>query len=193
MNTQLDKIFDDIAPELAVRSRLDIDSLCEEEAYRPGEIFIEENRQNSGEYFLIEGVVRSCIKDEDGNWVTISFFEENSVLSPHVIRTREGRSTLNMEAITECKLLKIDSTEFSRLIQDDLHVREFANIVLKNELKRKVNKEIQLISYSSKDRLKQFRNDFRMLENRVPHAMIASYLGITPVSLSRLRNTLTPS
>ena len=193
MNTQIDAIFNAIAPQLAIKSRLAITDLCEEETHAAGTLFIQEGQTNGSEYFLIEGVVRSCLKDQDGRWVTLSFFEENTVLTPYVIRTREGRSSINMEAVTPCKLLRLDSGRFEALIEVDLSAREFANIVLKNELSRKVDKEIQLISYSSLERLKQFRADFHMLENRVPHAMIASYLGITPVSLSRLRSTLSTS
>lgn len=166
-----------------------LSKLCQEEALKAGTRFINVGDGDSWEYFIIEGVVRSHINDENGETVTISFFDENSVITPNLIRTRFDRSTLNYETITDCILLKLSASDFGELIRENQDIQEFANLILKNELSLKINKEIQLISYPSKDRLIQFRKDFKMLENRVPHAMIASYLGITPVSLSRLRNT----
>jgi len=193
MNAKLNRLMDDINPSLQVKSRLLLSELCTEKNVEAGTDFIQEGDLNKSEYFVIDGVVRSHLKSEKGDIVTISFYAENSVLTPNLIRTRDERSTLNYEAITDCTLLELNVSEFGDLIRDYRDVQEFANLILKNELSLKINKEIQLISLTSKARLIQFRKDYRMLENRVPHSMIASYLGITPVSLSRLRNTLTLS
>jgi len=93
-----------------------------------------------------------------------------------------------MEALTDCTFAKIDAKAFESLMITDLEIREFGNSVLRQELLNKVLKEIRMVSWTAKARLQQFRKDFSMLENRIPHPMIASYLGITNVSLSRLRN-----
>jgi CRP-like cAMP-binding protein len=193
MNNNLDKLIDKIYPSLSIKARRAMADLSKEVDLKAGTRFIESGHPNNSEYFVIEGVVRSCIHDEDMELVTLSFFDDGSVLSPHVIRTLNDRSTLNFEAVTHCRLLELDAEKFSGFIREDRDVQEFANLVLRKELIRKVNKEIQLISLNSKERLLQFRQDYKMLENRVPHTMIASYLGITPVSLSRLRKTFSTS
>lgn len=69
----------------------------------------------------------------------------------------------------------------------NLEIRAWGNEVLKHELALKVKREIQLASLNAKGRLLKFREQFPLLENLVPHPAIASYLGITNVSLSRLR------
>jgi hypothetical protein len=51
----------------------------------------------------------------------------------------------------------------------------------------KVEKEIALASLKGKDRLLLLRKNYPNIENCIPHADIASYLGITTISLSRLR------
>ena len=71
-----------------------------------------------------------------------------------------------------------------------IDIREFGNMVLQNELLAKVEKEIGLASLNAKERLILFREKYHFLENLISHADIASYLGITNISLSRLRREL---
>ena len=71
-----------------------------------------------------------------------------------------------------------------------MDTREFGNMVLKIELQNKVDKEIGHASLTARERLLKFREQFSLLENLVPHTTIASYLGITNISLSRLRKEL---
>ncbi|MEM6343465.1 MAG: hypothetical protein AAF927_06275 [Bacteroidota bacterium] len=61
---------------------------------------------------------------------------------------------------------------------------------MQNELLQKVDKEIGLASLKAKDRLIKFREEYPQLENLIPHPHIASYLGITNISLSRLRKEI---
>ena len=61
---------------------------------------------------------------------------------------------------------------------------------MQNELARKVDKEIGLVSLTAKERLLKFRAQYPLLENLIPHPIIASYLGITNISLSRIRGDL---
>ena len=81
----------------------------------------------------------------------------------------------------------IDATEFEKLMIEDVEIRDFGNSVLRNELMTKVKKEIALASLKGKDRLLLLRKNYPNTENLVSHSDIASYLGITTISLSRLR------
>ncbi len=168
-----------------------IDDLTELREYISGECFIEKGKRNHHEYFIIEGICRSYLLNPEGEEITISFFNSNTVLTPFVTRTINGISTLNFQALTNLKVGIIDSSIFEDLMVSDLEIREFGNRVLKMELQKKVEKEIQLASLTAKERLVIFRNQYRNLENLVPHSAIATFLGITNVSLSRLRRDMT--
>ncbi len=183
----LNKVIDKTYPSLSLKSRRLLIDLCEEQTNSIGSSIIQKGKQNTHEYFLIDGIARSYLLNPNGESITLLFFDNHDILTPHIIRTQKNKSLINIEAITECRLLKINSNDFGRLIESNLEIREFANTVLRSELIKKTNKEIQLISLGAKERLDQFRKDYHMLENRIPHNMIASFLGITNVSLSRLR------
>ena len=153
------------------------------------EEFIKVNHQNTSEYLLLDGICKSFILNTEGDEVTLSFFLPESVLTPYTIRTKDNRSNQSFKAISDSTLAVFDAFEFVNLIRNNSDIRDFANTVLRNELFMKMNKELGLASLSAKDRLNNLRQIYPNIENLVPHNDIATYLGITNVSLSRLRST----
>ena len=167
-----------------------ISDLIVVEVYEKGDVFIDRGKKNNKEYFVYEGVCRSYLLSPEGEEVTISYFLEVSVLSPNKTRTANQISQLNFQALTNLTIASMDADKFEQLMIDHLDIREFGNMVLQNELLAKVEKEIGLASLSAKERLQLFRKKYHFLENLIPHTDIASYLGITNISLSRLRREL---
>lgn len=158
--------------------------------YPKNEIFIEKSKRNSYEYFVLEGVCRSFLLNPEGEEITISFFTGSSIISPFTTRTSNELSNLNFQALTPLKLGVMDAALFEGYMVENLEIREFGNRVLRNELNQKVEKEIGMASLTAKERLLKFREQFPGLENLVLHSTISTYLGITNISLSRLRNEL---
>lgn len=186
---ELKAIIDAVYP-LSDTSLRQISDVTEYLNCQVGECFIEKGKRNSREYFIMEGICRSYLINPEGEEITISFFNAKSVLSPFVTRTVNGISNLNFQALTNLKIGVIDSSLFEEMMVNNLEIREFGNMVLKMELKKKVDKEIGMASFTARERLIKFREEYRILENLVPHSAIATYLGITNVSLSRLRKDL---
>jgi CRP-like cAMP-binding protein len=174
-------------PTLSSKSRYQITSLCSLRNLNKHDFLTNEGKSNHSEYILVDGILRSFLLDNKGKEITISFFTSESVLSPALTRTNKGKSLLNLQALTDAELLEMDAAAFEKLIEENLEIREFANMVVRIELMGKVHKELRMASWTALERLEQFRIDFKNLENVVAHHMIASYLGITNVSLSRLR------
>lgn len=189
LRKMIKEITNSIYP-LSQNSISEIESWVQIENYKKRENFIRKGRQDLKEYFLLEGVCKSYLTNPEGEEITISFFKEKSIISPYTTRTQENISILNFQALTDVKLATINAHEFERMMINNLEIRNFANTVLRNELAQKVEKEIALASLTAKERLLKFRERFPILENLIPHTDIASYLGITNISLSRLRGDL---
>lgn len=185
----LSKIINDIHA-ISNRSLEAIEKLAEIETWAKKEIFIEKDKPNQKEYFVLEGIVRSFVLNPNGEEISISFFGPQSVISPFVSRTKNGKSQFSFQALSNTKLAVMDAKAFENLRLNNIELRNFAFLVLQNELLRKVDKEIGLASLKAKDRLIKFRNEFPQLESLIPHPHIASYLGITNISLSRLRREI---
>jgi CRP-like cAMP-binding protein len=185
----VEEIINGIYP-ISPKSLSKIKALIELESFEAGQNFVSVEKKNDKEYFLLEGICGSYLSNAEGLDSFISFFTTKSVLSPHTTRTSKGLSLLNIKALTPVKIASVNAKKFEELMVQDLEIREFGNTVLRNELKKKVEKEIGLASLTAKERLIQFRKDYPFLENLIPHPYIASFLGITNVSLSRLRKEL---
>ena len=186
MYDKISPIINSITP-ISDRSIGRIDDLVEFYNFKKGELITSVGQKNNLEFFLIEGICKSFLDTPEGESVTISLFMSNSVLSPSTTRNQEGKSIINIQALTDVEIAAINATEFEKLMIEDLEIREFGNSVLRNELMAKVEKEVALASLKAKDRLVLLRKNYPNIENLVPHSDIASYLGITTISLSRLR------
>ena len=167
-----------------------ISDLIVVEVYEKGDVFIDRGKKNNKEYFVYEGVCRSFLLSPEGEEVTISYFLEGGVLSPNLTRTANQISHLNFQALTKLTVASLNADKFQQLMINHLDIRGFGNGVLQNELLAKVEKEIALASLTGRERLILFREKYHFLENLISHVDIASYLGITNISLSRLRREL---
>jgi CRP-like cAMP-binding protein len=163
---------------------------CSIKQLKKDEYLTKEGKTDSHEYFLLEGLLQRNILNDKGEMITTGFYLEETVLTPHFARTINKKSIFNIQALTDVRIavlpvLILDSLRYS---YDD--IRSFGLRAVEKELMNTLSHEMSYRSKNAKDRLLNFRDAFPNLENRIPHTIIASYLGITPVSFSRLRNEL---
>lgn len=189
MNALTKEYFDTIFP-LSEESFSDLKNIFQSVKISKDEVFIKAGRKNNSEYLIVNGFCRSFLVNPKGEDITISFFKQKSALSPHITRTKDGFSLLNFQALTALELIEFDAGLFLTLMIENMEIRNLGNTILLNELLSKTEKEIAFASLTAKERLNKFRREFIILENLIAHPIIASYLGITNVSLSRLRNEI---
>ncbi len=161
------------------------------ESFRKSDIIFPERRFNAFEYFQLDGVSHRFNTDEDQQQLTTGIFQNEVVITPHFTRTRDGQSIFSLQALTDCRFVKVPAGTFSELMDAHEEIRRFGRSVVEKEFMKGLDYEVLFRSYTAKDRLNFFRANYPNLENLIPHTIIASFLGITPVSFSRLRNELT--
>lgn len=157
---------------------------------RPQDVLLRVGDTPPMECFVLDGVLRSWLGDAHGRAVTLDFYMGPCAMTPAIARSRAGQSRIHCEALTAARVVLFEAEALSRAMVADGAVARWGDAVLTQELVRRVDRELSLATQPAKERLLALRSDKPGLEDTVPHHHLASYLGITPVSLSRLRGQL---
>lgn len=153
-------------------------------------ILFTEGKANHSEYLLLTGVAHRCNATDAGNRVTTGFYRSPAVITPHFARTHRGKSLFSLQALTAIAVAEIPVAALDDLRSEYREFAEFGQRVVEAELRQAMHQEVALRASTASERLLAMRQQYPNLENEVPHHLIASYLGITQVSFSRLRHSL---
>jgi CRP-like cAMP-binding protein len=164
--------------------------LCFPRTYQPKEYLCIQGDMSHEIFFIISGITRSIIVDHSGEEHTIHFALENQFISEYssfMLKTPASNSIQAIEK-TEVVVMPRQAIEwgYANLREGDRLGRliaEFYFIYFDNRLKNQY-------SFTPAQRYENISRVFPNIHNRVPQHMIASYLGVSPVHLSRLKKSL---
>lgn len=141
-------------------------------------------------YFVKSGLLGYYTIDENGNIIYKLFFEENSFCASTSSIIQENPSEFSIVALEDSEVIVYSANIFRKLITEhhDLALFQIAYLE-KNWVVKKEPLEINLKSESAKQRYKELHSNQKLF-NRLKQHQIASYLGITPTQLSRIRKEL---
>ena len=139
--------------------------------------------------FLVSGVLRGYYTDAAGNEATDCFVIVPG--SPAVsCLSLDKPSPIAFEALEKSMLYSIDIETVMELLKKSPEVLALENRLLRASLELHWEREMLLAQCSATERYQAFLKKFPGLIDRINHKMVASYLGITPVQLSRVRHSL---
>lgn len=151
------------------------------------ELLFSQGMPNDSEYFLLNGLYRSLARDSQGREVTLDFHRGPAVITPNTARSHLGLSLLEVECLVPGNIAILNANKLTDLMVEFASIRQWGNAVMQASLERKHAHEWCLSALAAEKRLAWFREKFVGGEEAIPHIHIASYLGITPVTMSRLR------
>lgn len=157
---------------------------------RKDEYFQEAGKIPREVIFLTEGIMRVCYYNNKGDEITKYFIDENNFLADINSYNQEIPSTEYIQAVTPCSYLVLSKSAMKEL---SMTIIEWDNIVAKitaKGLADKVNKISSMMAEDAKERYLSFLEKFPRLANRIPLSYLASYLGMTQSSLSRIRKNI---
>jgi len=140
--------------------------------------------------FVLEGVFRFCYYNNKGEEITKYFIDENNIISDYLNFEANVTSSEYVQAITDCKLLVFSKQDWDELLNTIVDWDKVVTKIVQKCLTQKIEAIRPLVSEDATTRYLSFLKKFPTLVNRVPLSYIASYLGITQSSLSRIRKNI---
>ena len=151
------------------------------------EFIVLEGDEAQLEFIVLRGIVKSGVTTAEGQDVALNFYPGPAVVSPAITRYAEGKSRVHLQALTDTRIAFFPAQTLVNCMLASTSVQLWGDSILRADLVKRADKEWALAALSGKERLARFRLQFPTLENDIGHSHIASYLGMTPVTLSRLR------
>ncbi|MGJ8659456.1 MAG: Crp/Fnr family transcriptional regulator [Cellulophaga fucicola] len=184
----IDSILNNIY-QLPVASLTKIKDNITEVNHPKSHIVIKDNTVEPTIYFIKSGIVRAY-SNLDGTEVTFWFGKESEAIISmrSYIENKKGYETI--ELLEDSTLYKLEAKKLKQLFLEDIHIANWGRKFAEQEL---IKTEERLISKQFKnatERYLELLNTNKDLIKRVQLGHIASYLGITQVSLSRIRATI---
>ncbi|MCW9707863.1 Crp/Fnr family transcriptional regulator [Fodinibius salsisoli] len=146
----------------------------------------------TGEYatrmgFVVEGVLRAYHTTKEGEYYNKTFFTEGSFVGAYSSLVTGKKNLINIQCLTDVMLLEGSYADLVALYDDYPSVERFSRILAEQYFVHKERREIQLVTLDAAERYELFRKNHPEVEQQIPQYHIASYLGVTPTQLSRIR------
>jgi len=163
----------------------DYDEYCEEKNYPKGTIIKKPNTCGKYFYFIIEGSIGVFLWNSD-NYICTGFAFENNFFGDYVSILTGDPSPIEIIALEDTKVLRISRNDYLKLGETP-DGNQFLRIAAEATLINLQQHQIDLLSKTAEQRYKEMLTNKPILVKRVVQKHLASYLGVTPQSLSRIR------
>lgn len=150
-------------------------------------VLLEEGKISKTMFFIEEGCLRTWVNN-DGDEITTQFFFEGDMISSFESFRTNQPSLYSIESIEPCILQTISRTDFQYVLDDSPEIKDRMEEQLYKRLFQAQQLFLSYLKNNPEQRYKELLKKHPIIIQRIPQHYIASYLGITPVSLSRIRN-----
>lgn len=144
----------------------------------------------TGTYFVEKGLLRMYSIDKNGKEHIIQFAPEKWLISDRSSLYFSEKSNYYIEAVEESEILLLKPDFFTNINLEFPNTAENNDLLLQKHIRNLQNRVNSLLSDTAEERYMCFIKMYPDILLRVPQWMVASYLGITPESLSRVRKEL---
>jgi CRP-like cAMP-binding protein len=151
-----------------------------------GEYFLKEGEVNKHVGFLHKGLVRYFVY-KDGEESTFEFTKEGEFIGDYQSFRNATVTKQNIQAIEDCELLIIDFPKIQNIYNKTENGNLIGRQIIAHRFDVMVNQLLEIYMQNHEDRYKSFIKKYYDLTQRIPQYLIASYVGVRPESLSRIR------
>lgn len=141
------------------------------------------------QFVVVDGIIRKFLTNTKGEEFTTDFFCDGQAVTPTLLRSIDFVSFVNLQVVSdEATILFFSNKVMEATMQGNKDLEAFGYKVMMQDAYKRAEREKILLTAKGVEKLEWFRKNYPGLENEIPHYYIASFLGLTPTSLSRLRS-----
>ena len=165
-------------------------SKVEERSIEKDSYFSEAGKIPRSVAFVLEGIFRVCYFNNKGEEITKYFIDEHNFAVDINSYTYGVPSSEYIQAVVKTKILVFSRRALDELSDTIVPWDSMIGKIMSKALIEKVNRISPMMTEDAKTRYIEFMNRFPSLANRIPLNYLASYIGITQSSLSRIRREI---
>ncbi|MCU0468540.1 MAG: Crp/Fnr family transcriptional regulator [Arcicella sp.] len=141
-------------------------------------------------YFISSGYMRLFYYDQNGDEQTTFVCSPNGFITPFLSFIHQTQASENVECITDCDIFRITNNNLKKLIDESESFKAFSLIIFEQAMASTAQRANDLATLSAEQRYKKLMANQPLLIQNIPIQYIASYLGMKPESLSRIRRQI---
>ncbi|NML70383.1 Crp/Fnr family transcriptional regulator [Chryseobacterium sp. RP-3-3] len=141
-------------------------------------------------YYIVSGYLRLFYMDENGNEVTTHVNCPPGFFTSYTHFISQTRSEDHVECITDCELLRITKENLDQLVNSSQSMKDFSISVFQQSIAYHENRSKELSVLNAEQRYLKLIENYPEIIQNVPIQYIASFLGMKPESLSRIRKKI---
>ena len=188
MLSQIQSSFNAISPLTAV-AWADLEALFEPVELERNEYLLREGDRVSNCYLLVEGVIR-VYYSKDGNEYNKTFFVPGMFPTAITALLSDAPSALSFQALVPSRLVAFSYPKFRKLCEEHRCLEKLLLRIMEDLWIKKEQHDIHMVMNDATTNYRLFQERYPDLENQIAQYHIASYLGVTPIQLSRIRARL---
>jgi CRP-like cAMP-binding protein len=158
-----------------------------------GEYFVKEGETAKRIGFLTKGIIRAFYRNSKGIEYNKHFFLPCSIIGGYSSLITSATNKINQQALSDCNILVADYAQITKLYDMFPDFERVGRRLAEFYFVDKEQREIDIVLLDADERYLIFKKEYPQLEQIIPQYHIASYLGISPTQLSRIRRKFSRS
>lgn len=176
--------------EVSYKSLNDLLSLTSFKKFPKKTILCKEGEIPDQVYYIKSGIIRAYITKPNGAAFNQAFFFNDTFAGAFSAVTQKKPSNITLECLTTCEVLSAKYSEVDTLLKQNAELATFGRKLFEKIFSSFEKRTLELSTLSATERYKNFITDYEKIVDKIPQYHIASFLGITPIQLSRIKKCL---